>query len=98
MPTRERHQLNFNLIWPLRKYTKEVVLGWLANGGMDDAPVGGLVTAIHSGMLWGSRRTGTQKQLMKSREGALGYKDHHMIAVPVMGGRRPEPHSLVPEE
>lgn len=41
MPTRERHQLNFNLIWPLRKYTKEVVLGWLANGGMDDAPVGG---------------------------------------------------------
>lgn len=31
---RERHQLNFNFVLPLRKYTKEVALGCLANGGM----------------------------------------------------------------
>lgn len=34
MDGRERQQLNFNFVLPLRKYTKEVALGCLANGGM----------------------------------------------------------------
>jgi hypothetical protein len=47
---------------------------------MDDAGAGGLDhyhLLIHSGMLRVIRRPGTQKQLIESREWALGWIDHH---------------------
>lgn len=95
---RERHQLNFNLVLPLRKYTKEVALGWLANGGVMVHLLE--VWSLTSSHPWwdavGIRRIGTQKQLMKSRERVLGCKYHHMPDVSVMEERRSEPHSHGP--